>query len=212
MRISEFVVASLVLVIIASIGFGSISMAHSYQYTWRINFAEKHLEIATGVTDAESQYNEISKTIEILDTFPKQGNYLIYNKYYPTTDMETAWSALYQLKNYTNEIKYLDKASSTYQIGIYNSQEKILYFKTTLWEAYPTFVYWGAYGWLMDLSAYLGIIGFSFSLFVLLSDSLRKNISKNKIIILLLMNCWLAMVGIIFYIILNIPVFYRGPI
>lgn len=212
MKFHNIIVTCLIIVIIASIGLGSISVAHSYQYKWRLNFAEKHLDIAQGVTDAESQYDEISKTIEILDTFPRKGNYLIYNKYYPTTEMETAWSALYQLENYTNEIKDLDKSSSAYQIGIYNSQEKISYFKTTLWQAFPTFVYWGAWGWLGDVSLILGMLGGAFGWFALIFNSFRREVSKRIKIILLLTLSVLIIEGIIFYIIFYVPVFYTGPV
>ncbi|GMX58668.1 MAG: hypothetical protein MCSN_3220 [Candidatus Microsyncoccus archaeolyticus] len=212
MKAHNIIATGFILIMIASIGFGGISVAHSYQYKWRLNFAEKHLDIAQGVTDADSQYEEISKTIEILNTFPKEGNYLVYNKYYPLTDMGTAWSALYQLKNYTSEIKDLDETSSAYQLGIYNSQEKISYFKASLWQAYPTFVYWGVWGWLGDVSLILGVLGGAFSWFLLILNSFRRQISKGKRIILLLTLSVLMIEGIICYIIFYVPVFYTGPV
>jgi hypothetical protein len=80
MKAHNIIATGFILIMIASIGFGGISVAHSYQYKWRLNFAEKHLDIAQGVTDADSQYEEISKTIEILKQFPKEV-LLVSNKF-----------------------------------------------------------------------------------------------------------------------------------
>jgi hypothetical protein len=211
-RIGKSVIVLIVALIAASIILGSVSVASTYQYNWRLNFAEKHLEIAQGVTDADSQYTEISKTIEILQIFPKEGNYLIYNQNYPTTDMKTAWSALYQLQNYSNEIKGLDRNSSAYQLGIYNSQEKISYFKTTLWDAYTIFVYWGVKGWVRHLAFLTGIIGFAGSELVLMTGHLRRNLSRNIKIILCAAVASQVIAAVILYYIVSVPVFYTGPV
>jgi len=206
-----FAVAAIILMV-SAMGLGCVAIGKTYQYSWRLNFAQKHLDIAQGVTDAEAQYNEISKTIEILDTFPKQGNYLIYNPSYPTTNMQTSWSALYQLQNYSREISALDKSSSAYQLGIYNFQEKVTYFRTNLWEAFPTYWRWGAYGWLGETAEYLGIFGFLPSMMLLMVTHIRNKMPKSLLALLATTFILMIIFGAIIFYILNVPVYYTGPI
>jgi hypothetical protein len=92
-----------------------------------------------------------------------------------------------------------------------NSQKKISYFKSFLWQAYPTFVYWES-GLVRSVSLILGVLGGAFSWFLLILNSFRRQISKGKRIILLLTLSVLMIEGIICYIIFYVPVFYTGPV
>jgi hypothetical protein len=203
-------VAFVVALMAASIIFGAISVAYTYDYGWRVNFAEKHLNVAQSVTDAESQYVEISRAIEILQVFPKEGNYFILNKNDPLTNMTITWMSLYQLQGYANEIRKMDRNSSSYQIGIYNSQEKISYFKENLWESFETFITWGANGWLAYLAASLGIFGFMAGLIVASPYEHKVDYQGRSIIFRTFFLTLIAL--IVFFIIAGIPLFYTGPV
>lgn len=203
-------IAFVVALMAVSIIVGAISVASTYDYGWRITFAEKHLDVAQSVTDAQSQYVEISKAIEILQVFPKEGNYFILNKNDPLTSMTITWMSLYQLQDYANETARLDRNSSSYQLGIYNSQEKISYFKENLWESFKTFITWGANGWLAYLALSLGTLGFMVGM--IMTNPFDRRIDHRGRLIIFRTFLLTLVALIVFAIITGIPLFYTGPV
>lgn len=133
-----------ILLMCLSMLLGFISMGLVYQYEWRQRFAGAHLDIAQASSDATTQYQEISKAIEILGTFPKEGNWHFFNKLNPKTNLANAWKALQEVQAYAKLSATLEKNSSAYNIAIYNTQEKIQYFENEYMGAFSTYIDWGA--------------------------------------------------------------------
>jgi hypothetical protein len=180
----------------------------SYQYSWRLSFASQHLSNAGAFTDAESQSVEIAKAIEILDAFPKEGNYAFWNKQNPRTDLGAAWKSLHELKAYADEIKKLDKSSPQYQVGIYNIQEKISYFFGNFYGAFTEYEEWGVAGWLAGPTIVCGVIWMiatiMLSIVVTVNRSSLTPVVANFVIMIA--------AGAIFLWIYLSPVFYTGPV
>ena len=187
-----------------------IAFALVHQYEWRLHFANAHLDAAQAVTDAKTQYFEVKRAVEILQVFPKEGNYYFFNKLDPKTNLANAWRALLEIENYTASISELDKNSPEYQIGIYNSQEKIQYFEREYWGAFDNFKTWGAGGYLGSVSIIFGVIWFIFwaiTMFWALDDgegweTLAWLLSSIPIWIAFAFFLWVGMS----------PVFYSGPV
>lgn len=178
-----------------------------YQCAWRIVFARRHIDVAQAVTDANSQYNEISKVKEILDSFPKEGNYDFLNKLNPNTDLKTAFLALSEIKNYTDTVRKMKRESSEYQLGIYNTQEKLQYFENTFFEAFEAYRDWGTLGGFLLFGKILLSLIFAFALIWNIMDTWDD---KERIF-------WFIMGSIYLIVILATilsflaPLFYSGP-
>jgi len=208
MKTSSVFLTLAVVFMIATITCGIVGTQQAHQYQWRMRFAQSHLSVAQAVTDADSQYTEINKAIEIYDAFPKQGNYDLLNKRNPNTDLQTTWTALYQLRDYTDQIRKLDKSGSSYQLGIYNSQEKIKYFQQTFGNAFQEYVDYGLRGWLQRLSVILFCCWFMLSFM-----GLATHVGRESRLVALYLITAIPMViaAIIFLIITTMPILYIGP-
>lgn len=186
----------------------SLSIITANQYRWSYDFAEKHLDVARAMSDAETQEAEISKVIDILQIFPKEGNFDLLNKNNPNTDMRLAWKALYELKNYAGEVKAMDKTSQEHQLGIYNTQEKVSYFKKTFESAFGNYNEWGTFsGYFLVLSIIFFILwSFSITFFY------HANIWGVERSIATLSVVGLIFGAIIFIYLSAVPVLYTGPV
>ncbi|MFA5013026.1 MAG: hypothetical protein WC520_00470 [Candidatus Paceibacterota bacterium] len=200
----------LVLLMIGTVAIGSICVYQSYDSYWRNDFAKKHLRVAQAMTDAKSQNAEISTVIEILQPFPKQGNYNIFNDRDPITDLGNAWQELYELQNYTAQISALDVSSFSYQQGIYNSQEKIAYFEDNLLEAFSWYLEIGKFFWTLWVVIIFGCGWFFLTELGYAAargygdDKYKKAMIASLII--------LVVVSVVFGILYTMPVFYTGPV
>lgn len=189
---------------------GFISMGLVYQYEWRQRFAGAHLDIAQAASDATTQYQEISRAIEILQTFPKEGNWDFFNKLNPKTNIANAWKALQEAQTYTELSTTLEKNSSAYNIAIYNTQEKIQYFENEYMGAFSVYIDWGAGRYIGNyIGVGLGIIWFICwaITWLLASDGSGW---EALVWILTSIPIWIALV---FFIWVGFaPVYYSGPV
>ncbi|MFA5714617.1 MAG: hypothetical protein WC998_02660 [Candidatus Paceibacterota bacterium] len=209
---NDFSVLAIILMV-AAIIFGLAVTNYTYQYGWSMNYAQKHLSIAKGSADVEIQYAEISKAIEILQVFPKEGNYDYLNNVNPSTDMKTGWSSLYQLQNYTNEIRLMDKSSPAYQQGVRNIQERIASSYAVFEAAANSFIGYELKGWVIMLACVVGLVGFIIAIFCLLINFVSYNHESplvKAILFLTALSIVAVFLGWIY--VQAVPIFYTGPV
>jgi hypothetical protein len=188
---------------------GFFGTVFPYQYQWRLNFASQHISNAQAFTDAGSQSAEIARAIEALDAFPKEGNFDLWNKDNPATNLATAWNSLYELKGYADRISKLDKGSPEYQIGIKNIQEKIAYFYQNFYGAFDAYLEFGVSGWLITPSMFFGAVWLTVWLFLMV----KLFHSRSPHIEAWILNAVLmfSVIAIWSWIHMS-PVLYTGPI
>lgn len=189
---------------------GLVSMGLTYQYQWRLRFAQSHLDVAQAVSNAETQYQEVTRAIEILKDFPKEGNYDFWNRFNPKTNLERAWNALYEIKNYADSVRKLETDSSAYHIGVYNIQEKIQYFENEYLGAFSNYIFWGAGEWIGQfIGLGLGIV-WIFCWGITCAWAFDDGEDREALIwILTSIPIWIAL---FFFLWVGIsPVFYAGP-
>ena len=202
--------AVLIVLMSLSIWLGFISMGLVYQYGWRLKFAQSHLDLAQAASDATTQYREISQAIEILQNFPKEGNYAYFNKLNPKTNLANAWKALQEAQVYAGQTMTLDKNSSAYNIAIYNSQEKIQYFEKEYMGAFTEYIEWGAGGYIGTIAIFgLGLPWIT-CWFITIAWALTDNGWEALVWILTSIPVWIA---VAFFAWVGIaPVYYSGPV
>jgi len=189
---------------------GFLSMGLVYQYEWRQRFAGAHLDIAQASSDATTQYQELSRAIEILQTFPKEGNWDFFNKLNPKTNIANAWKALQEAQAYAEESANLEKSSAAYNIAIYNTQEKIQYFESEYMGAFSVYITYGAGRYIGDyLALGLGIVWLICWIITWVSAS-NDNGWEALVWILTSIPIWIAFVFLIW--IGYAPVYYFGPV
>lgn len=194
-----------------SIWVGFISMGLVYQYEWRLRFAQSHLDLAQAASDATTQYQEISRAVEILETFPKEGNYAYFNKLNPKTNLANAWKAIRELRSYAEQTASLDKNSSAYNIAIYNSQEKIQYFENEYMGAFTEYIEWGAGRYIGEFIGCWGL-GLAWIICWIITSwwASTDNGWEALVWILTSMPIWIAFVFFLWVGI--VPVYYSGPV
>ena len=194
----------LVALFVTVLVFGSLTVSSAYQYRWNWDFAQKHLDVALAMSDPDTQELEISKAIDILQMFPKEGNSDPLNKNNPTTDMSLAWKALYQLKDYSTEWKVVDKNSQDYQLVIYNTQEKISHFKKTFRGAFVNYYDWTALSTPFYILSIVFFMAFTYP-YMILRERYRSRLALLSILGIIL-------AGIIFFFLPFTPILYFGPV
>lgn len=208
MKFESKLTIAVALFFVATIVCGSLYLITCSQYVWSHNFAEKHLNVAQVMSDAETQEAEISKAIDILKIFPKEGNFDLLNKNNPSTDMRLAWKALYQLKDYAGEVKGMNKTSQEYQLGIYNTQEKVSYFRNTFGDAFYNYSSWGtlsSYFFFLCLIFFIAWVLFFLSLNDTHPQGVKRFIAKFSLVG--------TICGVVIFIYLfEAPVLYTGPV
>jgi hypothetical protein len=194
-----------------SIWVGLISMGLVYQYQWRLKFAQSHLDLAQAASDATTQYQEISRAIEILQTFPKEGNYAYFNKLDPKTNLANAWKALQEAEAYAQQTTTFEKNSSAYNIAIYNIQEKIQYFEDEYIGAFNAYIEWGAGSY---IGTYIGGVGLGIPWLICWIITFLWALTENGwealAWILTSMPIWIAIA--FFFWAGIVPVSYSGPV
>lgn len=199
---------AIVLMVLAVI-LGLVSMFNVYQYEWRNRFAWSHLDLAEASSDIGTQYVEVSKAVVIMDTFPKQGNWDFWNKQNPKTNMAMAWQALYELQNYTFHTSTLNRSDASYNIAVYNNQEKIQYFQEQFSGAFSEYLIWGANGWFGGLGVLLG--GFSVLFFTIVILLSIDDDAGTETLAWFLSTIPFWIFSIFFMVVSVSPIFYGGP-
>ena len=192
--------------LIAAACFGYASISSTYELGWRMNFAEKRFDVAQSVSDGNTQHDEISRALYILDVFPKEGNYDFFNKVNPETDFGEAWKVADELRAYSKEISRMDKSEPAYQVALDNIQKKISFFRSNFNGAFKAYVYYGHNGWLGDVSVLLFILSALFGLLALFESRQRYLFWMFVLIILII-----AIIAAFSWYIHVAPIYYAGP-
>ena len=192
-----------------AIFFGLVAMSNAYQYEWRKRFAWAHLDLAEASSDITTQYSEVSKAIQILDTFPQNGNWDFWNKLSPKSNMVNAWLAFYEVQNYTRSTSTLNRTDAAYNVAVYNNQEKIQYVEEQYSGAFDNYITWGA-------GSYLGSVGIIFGVFWVFSWGITwfwafSDESTLEAVMWIMMIVPLIIAAAFFLWVGLTPIYYIGP-
>jgi len=185
-------------------------MQTSYQKQWAETFAFSHLNLAQASSNAQMQCSEINRAITILQSqnFPQTGNFNIINHFDPNSNIATSWQALYGLQNYANSTTLLNQNDTSYNIAIYNTQEKVQYFENNYQAAYDNYILWGAGQWLGYIvgigSSIISVVLACVSLFT--DDDMSTFAKLNALALLILIVAFATFFTVVSF----SPVYYTG--